>query len=247
MEIVIPSRRRAATIRRHSLRLFPHAIVLVDERERDDYAPVAPRLITHPSLPTLGRIRQYALDTINDEVLIMADDDVTCCTYTGAERTTTTRDPERIASILEVTAQCAMDAGCSLFGFNQTAGHRGKANLLRPFLLSSWVGTVIGFIGRSLRYDPRISNHDDIDICVSALLRDRIIWQDNLHGFVHDNGTGTGGLSSHRRDEEVKAARDYLLRKWGSAIKMKTSRTRTGLALNISRKADTTFLTESMV
>ena len=61
MQIVIPSRRRAGSIAGDTLRLFPDAIVCVDESEMNDYAGCGARLLAHPPLSGLAAIVNWIL------------------------------------------------------------------------------------------------------------------------------------------------------------------------------------------
>ena len=75
--IVIPSRERATTLQQKALTLFPDATVCVHKSEAAAYQRILPReqLLLH-NVEGLAIIRQWILDHVDDEVVVMVDDDV---------------------------------------------------------------------------------------------------------------------------------------------------------------------------
>lgn len=229
MKVVIPSKARAATIAKQSLALFPDAYVIVDERERAAYARVVPRrrLLTHPGPPTLPRlaaIRNHILDTVKADVLVMADDDVFDLVALPGWSKRRFSDPQVAREVLENAAQCAIDAGCAMFGFNPSPNQLFYKPYA-PITLHTWVGSVIGFVGEhGLRYDERLAMHDDIDISLSSLMRHRIVWRDDRWGFANHRITNGGGLAAYRSTAHYDAEHRLLKEKWGRYVNF-TSRT----------------------
>ena len=76
MLIVIPSRKRVEECGQ-ALKLFPDALVCVAESEEAQYKALDCELLLHPdSVAGIGPIRQWVLDNVPDETVVMADDDV---------------------------------------------------------------------------------------------------------------------------------------------------------------------------
>jgi hypothetical protein len=223
LKVVIPSKGRAETIGEQALRLFPSAYVIVDERERDEYAAVVPskQLLTHPGAPglrSLAAIRNHILESVKADVLVQVDDDITALVSMPGWSKREITDPEAIEQLLEVTAQCALDAGCALFGFSPDPNQL-HYKPQQPLTLSSWVGTVLGFVGKhGLRYDESLSLHDDVDLSLQSLLRDRIVWRDDRWAFVNHRVRNPGGLASYRSDERYSEQHEILKSKWGPYV-----------------------------
>jgi hypothetical protein len=225
LRVVIPSKGRSETIRKHTLSLFPDATVLVDEAERDTYAQVVDegRLITHPGVQPAVRILNWILDNVKADVVVIADDDlIDLRAMPGWSPRRYKGDPEAARQVLEATAQCAIDAGCGLFGFSQNE-HPLFFRPQEPFRLNRWIGSVIGFVGdHGLRYDENVTLHEDADLSLQALMRHRIIWCENRWCFVPLRLTNAGGNTGARSADRDAEERIYLKEKWGRYIAFTT-------------------------
>jgi hypothetical protein len=221
VKVVIPSRRRSQTIGSDSLRLFPDAYVVVHESERDDYRKVVTkrgRLLTH-DVAGLGTILNWIVDNVADRhaIAILADDTTGFYLMPGwsARRVD---EPERIMAIIESTAQCAIDAGCGLFGGAQNP-NPVQYEPGRPIKLARWVGGPLGMVtGHGLRFDERLSLHVDVDLSLQSLLKHRIIWCDArwcTSGRALSNEGGSAHLRGHDAFEREQA---ILKEKWGPYI-----------------------------
>ena len=232
MQVVMPSRGRPQNIPKVT-KLFPDAVICVGEDEAERYSKHTDNLLVHPENVTgIGPLRQWILDNVKDETVLMVDDDVysiySLCGFSKWK----IHDPDSIRRILEVTALCAKDAGARVFGFNQSWDVR-KFNHTKPFILRTWVGGVIGIIGRELRYDPSLHLRADIDFCLESIKRHKIIWMENRYSFVHRRFVGQGGnavsRSKERNDHEIA----YLQAKWKRHLQVRDTRTTTRLVLDI--------------
>ena len=218
MRVVVPSKGRSQTIRKHTLALFPDATVLVDEAEADEYAKVvdAGSLLTHAGLTPVVRILNWVLDNVHDDVVVIVDDDVTALVAMVGWRPRRYHEPDVARQVLESAAQCTIDAGLGLFGFNQNLN---PLYFQEPFLLSRWVGGVIGFVGdHGLRYDENCALHEDADLALQALLRHRVIWCENRWHFEALRFTNPGGNTGYRTAAREAEERAYLKAKWGRYI-----------------------------
>ena len=221
MKVVVPSKGRAKTIRKHTLALFPEATVLVDEAEYDDYAAVVDeaQLETHPGLFPVVKILNHVLDTVRDDVVVIADDDITGLLALPGWRVRRYRDPDVAMAVLEQAAQCAMDAEVALFGFNQN-DFQLYFDPQEPFRLARWIGSVIGFVGdHGLRYDEHCTLHEDADLALQSLMHQRIVWCDNRWRFTNLRFTNAGGNTGHRTSAREEWERGYLREKWGRYIR----------------------------
>ena len=145
MKIVIPSKGRANVLREGALKLFPSALICVGESDVPAYSELSDNLLVHPDNVTgIGPIRQWILDNVKDEIVVQVDDDVHTV-YSICGLTKRTLNSAAIAErIIYTTAQCAKDAKCRVFGFNQAWDVR-KFRPYKPFQLNTWVGVVGGY------------------------------------------------------------------------------------------------------
>jgi hypothetical protein len=214
MKIVIPSKGRASAIGSKALRLFPDATLCVGDDEVDAYGNLSQNLLVHPAgVVGIGPIRQWVLDNVEDRCVVMVDDDVTHIYSQVGFHKRRIEDADTARAIVERLAILAADAGVRIFGFQQAARPLGHANF-RPFSLNTWVGGLVGIIGRELRYDTTLLLRADIDFCLQSLLHDRIILVDGRYSFIHTRFGGAGGnvrqRSAERHEQEIR----YLIKKW---------------------------------
>lgn len=220
MKIVIPSRRRSKTIVRETLALVPHAYVIVDETERDDYHGLTKknRLWTHPSLPNFPHIANHVLDEHPGEpIVLLGDDHTNVVSMVGwSARKINRRDIDRL---LYNAANCAHDAGAKLFGFGRNANPI-TFEPMRPYRLAQWVTSPIGFLpGHELRYDERLPLMGDVDISLQSLLKHRIVWFDGRFCFVGKALNNAGGTAHQRSAAAFARERELLKEKWGKYIR----------------------------
>lgn len=174
IRIIILSRSRSNTISTHEI--FPEWVeILVPDNEVEDYKKVVknPILSIPSSIHGLGRVRNWVLDNFKEETIIMIDDDISGVRCNTKDVARVINDKEEILQILINTAVMAKDAGCHCFGYAQRDVR--FFNGTEPFSLCTWVGCVIGVIGRKYRFrDDKFKV--DIDFCMQNILVDRIIW-----------------------------------------------------------------------
>jgi len=236
IRFTIPSHNRADMIGSHTLKFFPEAIVCVAESQRDDYRKVSNNLLLHPdTLKGIGPKRQWMLDNIDSEVVVMIDDDMKNFISIVGMKYRSYRDPADVKAIVARTALCAAEAGASLFGFHQTADVR-KFIPHKPFNLCTWFGGAIGFIGRKFKYDSFLrSRGEDVDYSLQTLLKDRFVWGDNRYGFIFRRWDTKGGNSANReRGQQLEEIR-YLKRKWGKFLEVQQRETCERLIIRVTR------------
>ena len=191
IRILILSRSRYDHIT--TTRIVPEFVeILVPESQKKLYeAKVKNPILTIPdAVKGLGKVRNWVLDNFDDETIIMLDDDlVKCYCFTG-KLTREIRDPEAVVEILANAAIMAKDLGTNCFGFNQTDIRKYKGQ--DPFNLCTWVGGVIGVIGREQRFRNDMFKVD-VDFCLQTLMKRRVIWCDTRFGFSQKRDNNRGG------------------------------------------------------
>ncbi len=235
MKIVIPSKGRPEVLPAKALRLFPDALVCVGEDEVDAYRKVSSNLLVHPAdVSGIGPLRQWVLDHIEDPCCVMVDDDVTHVYDQSGFHKRRIEDPDAVRAIVERLAIVAGDAGARVFGFQQAARPMTYANF-RPFSINTWVGGLVGVIGRELRYDTSLLLRADIDFCLQSLMLDRFVMVDGRYSFIHTRFGGSGGnarqRSAERHEQEIK----YLRRKWGPYLGVEQAKGTTRIIVRVKR------------
>jgi hypothetical protein len=217
MEIVIPSRRRADKIVGHTLRLFPDALVCIEDSEASDYEMVGCRLLLHPPLSGLPAILNWIIgcSEIPGDKLAIVDDDLMYMQAIIHAKPRRIDDPGDVRAIVENCRYMAEGFGARLWGFS--VNRRPDSNYAyKPFSLAARISSFRGISDRSMRYDESFLRHDDADLSLQRLLTDRIVFRDDRFNFVFRPVYKTTGGSSD--DYDVKSQQQeesQLKRKWG--------------------------------
>ena len=235
MKIIIPSKGRSDIIRDKALRLFPDATLCIGDDEVDAYAKVSDRLLIHPAgIVGIGPLRQWVLDHVDDPCVVMVDDDVTHVYSQVGFHKKRIEDADTARAIVERLAILATDGDVRVFGFQQAARPFTYANF-RPFSLNTWVGGLVGIIGRELRYDTSLLLRADIDFCLQSLLHDRIVLVDGRFSFIHTRFAGGGGNAANRSSARHEREIAYLRRKWGQCLDVVQAKGTTRLVVRVQR------------
>ena len=208
--------------------------ILVPESEEAEYdEKFSNPIVTVPdSIEGLGQLRNWVLDNVAEETVIMIDDDIKyfyCLTGEETRRT----DKEEFCHVLINTAVMAKDAGAHVFGFFQTDIRKYKG--FDPFSQNGWVGCIIGIIGRKYRFRDDYFKVD-IDYCLQCLLIDRIIWMDNRYYANQCRDDNTGGNSKFRTEDKYNESIDTLLKKWGKCLKLRVVKNQKLIKITTSRR-----------
>lgn len=233
IKIVVPSHQRPENVKRMES-LFPGCIWCVSESEADSYK--TENKLTHPdSLYGIAAKRQWILDRISG-VVFQVDDDIEGLWVNMGNTGHRITRPEQIYQVIENAAEMARGFGSPVFGFNQAWGVR-KYNPHDPFSLSGWVGTAYGFIGRRIKFDQNLSvKASDVDFCLQALLKERVIFSDKRFGFICTRFTNAGGLSALRTQEKYDAQVAYFFGKWGQWAKATKAKSTVKINTQVERR-----------
>lgn len=215
---------------------MPFATLLVPTDEVELYRHTGlPIETVPPEIRGLGPLRNWVLDNYQEHTVVMVDDDITNLWCTCRESGYSVKDPEAIEQLLRNTAQLAMDLGSSCFGYQQAWDVR-KYRASQPFSFNSWVGGVIGVIGRKHRFMENQKFKVDIDFCLEVLRHDRIVLRDNRYSFVQTRNTNKGGNSVYRTQEAVEREFQRLKNKWGKYIKVRFTKSGETTTIHVDRK-----------
>lgn len=217
-------------------RLLPSYIeVVVPKSEVELYKEkISNPIIEIPDeIEGLGNVRNWVLNNFEEEIVVMIDDDIKsfyCITNYRAYKTS----KEEMVQVIINTAVMAKDMGVHCFGFTQTDIR--KYNGCDPFTLCTWVGCIIGVIGRG-DYFREDKYKVDIDFCLKKIMKDRIILCNNMYFAVQSRDNNVGGNSIYRTEEEYNNSLETLCKKWGKYLKkVKGHKSQISLKLNVERK-----------
>lgn len=216
IQVVIPSRRRAEEAK-YCAALWPSPVVCVADEEVDDYQDVGVPVVPHPPTRGLGQLRQWILDNFPHRCVVMCNDDVRALMCLVGKRARRITDPQAIFQAVWNAAVIAEGIGISCFSFSPTQDLR-KFNTQDPFRFTRLEGALFGFIGRRIRFDPKVMQHDDVDVTLQACLQDRIVWQDSRFAVAHNFQTKGGGNSEMRGSQRSREELLYMRAKWGDYL-----------------------------
>jgi hypothetical protein len=217
---VILSRGRAATLPKHTLRFFPQATVLVHHREIDDYAKIVSRdqIVGHGDVRSYGDLCCQALDTFDEELLMLLDDDLLRPLSNVGRDTRAITDPVTLENYCLNAAECARGVGACLFSFPNCPPV--FFNPLKPISFSTqYLPGFQGIIGRKYRHDPELLYHTDADLCLQVMTGEGLIYVDRRVSFLFMFNDNPGGNNLLRMQENQQRNYEYLLRKWGPRAK----------------------------
>lgn len=205
----------------HTFRLFPDAIVCVDESEAEDYRDY-PRVLLHPPLSGLPSILNWIIASpdIPGQDLLIVDDDMKSFVSVFSEENKTRRlcDPHEVMAVCENCREMALGFGARLWGFPCNFRSDGFP-AFNPMSLNSRISSLRGISDRNIRLDERFRRHDDVDLALTELLHRRVTFRDNRFVVVFEPVyANPGGSASDYLDLDVFKERLLLKQKWGPYV-----------------------------
>lgn len=234
---VILSRGRAETISTHKLlRKFDLVIIEAEREAYEQRVTNAENIVIVPEeISGLGELRNWVMDYYNQEDLIMLDDDIKHFTSLLAIGPVNYNHPDDIEQLLNNAYFCAMEAGATLFSFNQKCDVR-KYRHSEPFSLNTWAGTVMGLCGKKKRFTTVNKLKVDADYALQCMLEDRIVWVDQRWSFFCKRDTNLGGNSKFRSQSRINDEIEFLKDKWGKHISIGSNKAKYSLKISVDRK-----------
>lgn len=177
------------------------------------------KLVTHPSLPSLVRIRNWMIDYFQEDVLVQIDDDLT--RLVAIRNGYATRSPEIIQDVLDNAIDITTDLGLGVFCFNRNA----RPMDYRPFdpigLTNAPVGSTFGMLGpaRTRKFNDEYTGRADLQFTLKTLQEDRILYCDRRFYFDHGRiFTGRGGNVGLVTTQQAERTQALLERNWGAYV-----------------------------
>lgn len=243
IRLLILSRSRSKSIVQNTCKLFPNWIeVLVPESEKEEYEKRIdnPVITVSDSIQGLGMLRNYCVQNFPEQIVVMIDDDIEYCYRLTGKKSQRVCGDELVEVIVNASIM-ARDSGCHFFGFSQTDIR--KYNGTKPFGLNGWVGTVVGVIGKEMKFmsDPF---KVDVDFSLQNLELHRIIWIDNRYWFSNNKDCNVGGNSLFRNQNNHEMSYKKLKDKWGKYVQIKKAKGVYRIKTNVERSRGGVILYE---
>jgi hypothetical protein len=219
MKIAIPSYRRPNNC--ITAEWCDRGIIFCHESEAEAYAKGNKNDIIQIPDELAGKgmavIRNFILNSIDDDVL-MLDDDIKSFGFYEKNETREELDAMEFYLFAEDMFQMAKDAGTVLWGVNLQSDKKFYREY-SPFSLSSVVlGPCFGVVKNDLRFDERLGLKEDYDYALQVLLKHRKVLRNNKFNYIAGHINKSGGCASYRTSLKEIAQLELFQRKWGSKI-----------------------------
>lgn len=224
MKVVVMSRRRPNVCAKGSHKIFPSALVSIGEDDVDSYKKAGipgKNLLIHPKeVVGICPSRNWILDNIEEETLVIVDDDCKGIACIVGERDVPARmikEEKSIMMIFETLEQGAKEIGTGYFGIGRIGLDDRKFSPFNSFQFVGYSNSVHGIIGREFRFDEDNMVNDDIDFCLRMIRRYRVIFLDNRYSYVPMASTRrmAGGATSFLTKKRDKMERMKVKKRWG--------------------------------
>lgn len=214
--VVVVSRDRAAILAKQTDTLLDGYILFYSGEHYDDYDYRAVERHEVPrGLQGLSVVRNYVLDTLPQRIVLFVDDDLNAI-YWVAGRRSVRLDAERIKMAFIDMVVHALDQGSTVFGMSPL--DLRKSSPLVPFRLRGVFGTVLGVVGRDLRFDERNVLKTDYDFCLMSMVHSRIVHMDMRYFASSSKDELAGGNMEFRTQARRHREIENLIRWWGSDV-----------------------------
>jgi hypothetical protein len=234
VQIIVLSRQRPGSVGDIE-HLFPDSLWCIGANEAEAYAVPQSRKLIHPAdVVGIGKLKQWVLDNTQGTIFLVDDDiaKVWCMVGRAGHEVS---GAENIRQIIENAAEIAEAIGAPVFGFDQAWDVR-KFHPMEPFLMTGWVSTALGFIGREIAYDETLLSQADIDFCLRCLLKKRLIFVDQRFSFVCKRFNNRGGSAGIRSMAKYREQIDKVCRRWGQWIWFRQTKGTYRLGIRVSRR-----------
>ena len=218
MKIVVPSYKRAGNVL--TRKVFPDSILAVHEFEADIYKDKngGSILIIPDTLKgNIARVRNYILDNIDDNRIIMADDDIRAFGYheNGKQNIL---DRDRLLSFIDNGYEMCKELNAHLWGINLQSDPMFYHEFQPITLLGVVLGTFSCHYKPTLRYDDNLYLNEDYDYFLKNILKYRKVLRFKKYYYIADHLDMKGGCGAYRlKDTEIEQAL-IMQKRWGSKV-----------------------------
>lgn len=214
-----PSYKRATIACVH--KVMPFVTYVVSEDEADEYRKIHDKVWSVPRTAqgSLEKIRNYILDNVESEHVLLVDDDITAIkSFDGTKSRARKLSADEIVHLIAKAEIMCEDMGIKFWGLNIVAD-TGAYREYTPFGLAQYIGGPWqGHYKNDLRYDERMTLKEDHDMTLQVLNKYRMNLRLNMYHYVCDQHGKPGGCATYRTIEREKQQNNALRKKWGSKI-----------------------------
>lgn len=220
MTIVIPSYKRWLNCK--TADFLPSAVLAVAESQAEEYKKRYPnkQLIIPDKIEGIGMsiVRNYLLDNIDDDEILMLDDDINYFGYYEKNQLVKMGSDECLDFFVNAF-RMTKELGTVLWGLNLQSDKKFYREY-SPFSFSSVVlGPCFGLIkDKDIRYDNNIGLKEDYDYCLQVLRKYRKILRFNKFHYSCGHIKVKGGIADFRSSTREIKQINLLRKKWGSKI-----------------------------
>ena len=235
IQILSPSYKRHDRCFTHQI--LPSLKYVVCESQAEEYEKRGLPLLVCPDSAqgNISRIRNWILDNMQTEKLLMIDDDMK---YIGIWKGNKHKklNSEETEDFIRSGFQLAEEFDVKYWGINIIAD-KGAYREYTPFSLRSVILGPFGGFFRDFepRCEERLALKEDYDLSIQALNKYRKILRINFAHYVCKQHTNIGGCATYRTIEKEMHLNKLLEQKWGSKI------VKTDAGNRKNQKRETTF------
>lgn len=222
MKIVSPTYRRAGKVK--AVDVFGEDLVLaVHSFEVRKYSKAYPKnkILKVPDQlqGNMAVIRNFILDKVKDEYLLMVDDDVSIIGYNEGMKMLK-MDQDQVRKLIITGFQMAEDLGTILWGINLQTDPKFYREFTPISFITPILGPFSGIINRDpdLRYDVRQLHNEDYDFFLQVLHKYHKVLRFNKYHYKAEHINMEGGVGSYRLLEDEISQGESMIKKWGDRI-----------------------------
>ena len=218
MKIVVPSYKRAGDV--STRKVFPESILAIHEFEKDKYKDKngGDLLVVPDALRgNIAKVRNYILDNVDDDKIIMADDDIRAMGYHENEKQHSMAYKE-IMQFIDNGYDMCIELGARLWGVNLQSDPMFYHEFQPITLLGVVLGTFSCHYKPVIRYDEGLYLNEDYDFFLKNILKYRKVLRFKKYYYMADHLDKKGGCASYRlKDTEIEQAK-IMQKRWGSKV-----------------------------
>tara|TARA_Y100000593_G_scaffold9824_1_gene17842 strand:+ start:1229 stop:1945 length:717 start_codon:yes stop_codon:yes gene_type:complete len=218
MKIVVPSYKRAGNVL--TRKVFPDSMLAIHEFEEDLYKEKegGELLIVPDNMRgNIAKVRNYILDNVESERIIMADDDIRGMGYheNGKQNV---MNYKRLLEFIDNGYSMCKDLGARLWGVNLQSDPMFYHEFQPITLLGVVLGTFSCHYKPELRYDESLYLNEDYDFFLKNILKYRKVLRYKKYYYMADHLDMKGGCGAYRlKDTEIEQAK-IMQKRWGSKV-----------------------------
>lgn len=218
MKIVVPSYKRSGDV--PTRKTIPDCILAVHEFEYNDYKKEqgGEFLVIPDNLRgNIAKVRNYILDNIKDDKIVMLDDDVKAVGYFENYKPFIMKY-NKILDFLDMGYNMCEELGSKLWGINLQSDPKFYRIFAPISLLGAVLGTFSCHYKPTLRYDENLFLNEDYDFFLKNIKKYRKVLRFTKYHYIADHLNKKGGCGAYRlKDTEIEQAK-IMKKRWGSKV-----------------------------